>query len=77
MTRFLVPYIWPLIGALVAALIAAIGWIMLQSAWLDQAEADRDAAISYIQGRKETDDAQDSLPDDPDDLVKWLRDFAE
>lgn len=77
MTRILASYIWPIIGALVSALIGAIGWIMVQSAWLNKAEAERDAAIAYIQGRKETDDAQDNLPDDPDDLVKWLRNFAE
>jgi hypothetical protein len=46
-TRFLAPYIWPLIGALFFALIAAGGYIYVQGQWLDQAEAERDA----LQGR--------------------------
>lgn len=48
--RFLAPYIWPLIVALVAALVGACGYIYVQSLWLDQAEAERDA----LQRRVET-----------------------
>ena len=67
MTRFLAPYIWPLIGALVAALIAAIGWIMLQSAWLDQAEAERDALERRLLTLQAVKGLQNEAENDSDD----------
>jgi len=67
MTRFLAPYIWPLIGALVAALIASIGWIMLQSAWLDQAEAERDALERRLLTLQAVKGLQNEAENDSDD----------
>jgi hypothetical protein len=48
MTRLLAPYALPLFGALAFALLAAVGWIVLQGHWLEQAEAERNAALDRI-----------------------------
>lgn len=67
MTRFLVPYAWPLIGALAFALIAAIGIIILQGAWLSEARSDRDALqerIDAINISRDIDNAIRRLDDD-------------
>lgn len=66
MTRLLAPYLWPLVAALTSALMAACGWIYLQSGWLADAEAERDALrgrIENINISREIDDAIRSLDD--------------
>jgi len=77
MRNLLAPYALPLIAALCAALIGAVGWIVLQGQWLDEAEAALTEARAFIEATKEVRDAQETVPDDPADLADWLRDFAE
>jgi hypothetical protein len=77
MTRLLAPYLWLIIGALAAALVAAVGWIVLQGQWLEQAEADLKLATDYIQGRKDADASLSHLPDDPNAILDGLRACAD
>jgi len=77
MMRVLAPYAIPLFGALCAALVAALGYIYVQGLWLDQAEAALVEARAFIEATKEVRDAQETVPDDPEKLVDWLRDFSD
>lgn len=75
--RFLAPYAVPLFGALLFALIAACGALYLSITSHAETKAALNAARAYIEASKEVRDAQETVPDDPADLVKWLHDFAE
>lgn len=76
MKRLVAPYMWPLFAALIAALIGACGYVYVQAQWLAEAEAERDAAVAYIQSRRETDDALANVPDDPDAILDGLLECA-
>lgn len=69
---------WPLVfgGVLVvtiAGLAIGLYWSITSHA---KTKAALDAARAYIEATDEVRDAQDSVPTDPDDLVRWLKRFS-
>lgn len=72
MTRFLTPATAML--AIIAVLAVALWWSVKSHA---DTKAALENAIDYIQATEEARDAIGSIPEDPDAIPGWLRDFAD